>query len=43
LWLQHPGHAAQLHSLLGRHTVADYTASATRRAQWRARRRRRDG
>lgn len=43
LWLQHPGHAAQLHSLLGRHTVADYTAGATRRAQWRARRRRRDG
>lgn len=43
LWLQHPGHAAQLHSLLGRHTVADYVAEATRRAQWRARRRRRDG
>lgn len=43
LWLQHPGHAAPLHSLLGRHTVEDYAAGATRRAQWRARGRRRDG
>ncbi len=43
LWLQHPGHAAHLHSLLGRHTVEDYAAGATRRAQWRARGRRRDG
>lgn len=43
LWLQHPGHATRLHSLLGRHTVEDYSAGAARRAQWRARRRRRDG
>lgn len=43
VWLAHPGHAPRLHSLLGRHTVEDYTAGTTRRAQWRARGRRRDG
>jgi RNA polymerase sigma factor (sigma-70 family) len=42
LWLQQPAHSQRLRSLLGRHTLAEYQAAATRRAQWHARRRQRD-
>jgi len=43
IWLRHPGHAQQVRSLLGRHTLAEYEWADAQAQTWLRQRRRRHG